>query len=164
YYKEKNEADLEITEDWLRGVVDMDDFADEDVDDEVKGDMRPDGDVANNVDSGKENDQEDGPEETDAQVDKLGVATPEVEDVAKQMETDTKVQEGKAGGRDDTLIIRLNDQVGDLKSQVGNLQKQLTDQQELFQRRLADQMTSQQEQVQRQFEELKNLLLRPSPQ
>ncbi|KAF9103698.1 hypothetical protein BGX27_010471 [Mortierella sp. AM989] len=32
YYKEKNEADLEITEDWLRGIVDMDDFADEEVD------------------------------------------------------------------------------------------------------------------------------------
>ncbi|KAF9401702.1 hypothetical protein BGX21_000897 [Mortierella sp. AD011] len=121
YSKDRNEADLELTEDWLRESVDMDNFVDEDVDSEETG----------NIDGGKK-------------PDKIG------EDSGNY--TDANSQDGSP---DKVLIRDLNQQVEDLKTEVGSLKLHVTD----LQKQLAEQVLAQREQSQSQFEELKNLLL-----
>ncbi|KAF8943782.1 hypothetical protein BGZ46_006407, partial [Entomortierella lignicola] len=192
YSKDNNEADLDITEDWLRGDVDIDGFVDEDVYDGPKDTKSTSTDAAKKTaaagtEVAKANVEGQTP---DSEVDKLKVS--ESESLANKTSpvTEVKTPDGNTStpdvnaaessssisptaavapaeekakddasvksvaslpldnNTDKVLIQGLNQQVGDLKTQVADLQKQLS-----------EQVLAQKEQAQKQFEELKNLLL-----
>ncbi|KAF9351278.1 hypothetical protein BGX26_010668 [Mortierella sp. AD094] len=171
YSKDKNEADLAVSEDWLRGAVDMDDFVDDDVDEDVNGNVDG-GDKADKFEEESRDKMDDEDSHSEDQIDDLKVANSE-ESIGKGSKAETKVtnssrpssatmeqakvEKDKEGDEptssldnngDKILIQNLNQQVGDLKTQVADLQRQLT-----------EQVLAQREQAQSQFEELKNLLL-----
>ncbi|KAF9347936.1 hypothetical protein BGX26_000636, partial [Mortierella sp. AD094] len=174
YSKDKNEADLELTEDWLRGAVDMDDFVDEELDEEESGNIAG-GEKTDKIEEeedngGNANDQDGGSDKSifEDQIDDLKVTESEDQVEASSPVTPVtgqiKSEDDKKGGEstpspgnsgDKVLIRNLNQQVGDLKTEVGDLKSQVTD----LQKQLAEQVLAQREQSQSQFEELKNLLL-----
>ncbi|KAF9438698.1 hypothetical protein BGZ76_005643 [Entomortierella beljakovae] len=151
YSKDKNEPYLEITEAWLRGEFDYDEFAIDDKDedeDEKPNDgsdsKKPNGD-GSSATSNQDNENEDN-------VDGLKVTDAEAE-VNDDSQVDKPKTEGSlvpssSNENDKDFVNNLNQQVIDLKLQVTELQKQLT-----------EQVLDQKGQAQKQFEELKNLLL-----
>ncbi|KAI8599247.1 hypothetical protein EDD21DRAFT_380352, partial [Dissophora ornata] len=90
----------------------------------------------------------------------------EQDDAAGDVPKDPSPLQQQSPSKDQATICELSSQVGDLKSQVADLQKnlgeQLSSQKEQFvtqQGHLAAQLAAQQEQHQRQHEELKSLLM-----